>query len=158
MTSLPPTYSDHVIETHERKKAENGEAFPASNADKVRVFHDLSEIDTPPRPTIISSGRLALRADLIQEEFAEWLDAHNTGDLIEVADALADLLYVVYGTAHEYGLPIDRVFAEVHRSNMTKFPEGKILRRADGKIMKPVTWEPPDIKGVLYGRGSSTGD
>lgn len=146
---LPPTYSDHVLATHEREKAKHGEALPTSNADKVRVFHDISEIATPSRPTLIESGRLALRADLIQEEIGEWLDAHCAGDIVEVADAIADLLYVVYGTAHEYGLPIDAIFAEVHRSNMTKFPDGKIIRRADGKIMKPDTWEPPRIKEIL---------
>lgn len=140
------------------KESGSGQALPASNADKVRVFHDALKVTTPSRPTIISSGRLALRADLIQEEFAEWLDAHNTGDLVEVADALADLLYVVYGTAHEYGLPIDAIFAEVHRSNMTKFEHGEIPKRADGKALKPVGWEPPRIKEILDARTSSTGN
>lgn len=138
------------------EKVSNGQTLPASNADKVRIFHDALKVVTPTRPTIISSDRLSLRADLIQEEFGEWLDAHFTGDIVEVADALADLLYVVYGTAHEYGLPIDRLFAEVHRSNMTKFDHGEIPKRADGKALKPVGWEPPQIKEILDDAGYGT--
>lgn len=129
-----------------------------TNADKVRLFHDGLKIETPSRPAIISTERFTLRTDLIMEEFTEWLYAHNDGNIVEVADALADLLYVVYGTAHEYGLPIDRIFAEVHRSNMTKFEHGEIPKRADGKALKPVGWEPPRIKEILDVGTGTTGD
>jgi predicted HAD superfamily Cof-like phosphohydrolase len=149
--TLPNTYSDHVTQTHERKKAEYArKTLPASNADKVRVFHDAIGVSTPARPTLLTPERYTLRRDLIEEELLEWITANSAGDIVEVADALADLLYVVYGTAHEYGLPIDAIFAEVHRSNMTKFnSDGTIPRRADGKALKAATWEPPRIKEIL---------
>lgn len=180
MTSkLPPTYSDHVLATHEREKARNlaeslsrldqsvtttGDPeilkayeklrerigpISTSNADQVRIFHDTSEIATPAHPTLIDDKTFDLRHALILEELGEWYRADTDGDIVEVADALADLLYVVYGTALVYGLPIDEIFAEVHRSNMTKFPGGKVLRREDGKILKPDTWEAPKIKEIL---------
>jgi predicted HAD superfamily Cof-like phosphohydrolase len=70
-------------------------------------------------------------------------------DIVSIADALADIVYVACGTALTYGIPFDRVFAEVHRSNMTKFgPDGPYLR-ADGKVMKGPDYEPPDIAGCL---------
>lgn len=158
--TLPNTYSDHVLETHEREKAKYGATLSTSNADKVRVFHDAIGTETPTRPVILTPERYALRRDLIEEEFLEWITAYSAGNLVEMADALADLLYVVYGTAHESGLPIDRIFAEVHRSNMTKFnPDGSIPKRADGKALKAATWEPPKIKEILEDAGyRPTGD
>lgn len=180
MTSkLPPTYSDHVLATHEREKARNlAESLsrldqsvtttedpeilkayeklrerigplPTSNADKVRLFHETAQVSFPPRPMLISEKDFVLAHSLILEELGEWRRADTDGDLIEVADALADLLYVVYRAALAYGLPIDEIFAEVHRSNMTKFPGGKVIRREDGKILKPDTWEAPKIKEIL---------
>lgn len=86
----------------------------------------------------------------MEEELQEFIDAFKAGDLTEMADALGDLLYVTYGTAVEAGIPINRIFQEIHRSNMTKVPaDGKIRRRADGKVLKPVTWEPPRLKPIL---------
>jgi predicted HAD superfamily Cof-like phosphohydrolase len=95
--------------------------------------------------------RRDLRIKLIQEEFDELLEASTNGDVLAVADALADLLYVVYGTAIEWGIPMmDRVFEEVHRSNMSKvWPDGKVHYRADGKILKPPTFSPPDLSWVI---------
>jgi predicted HAD superfamily Cof-like phosphohydrolase len=77
------------------------------------------------------------------------LDGESFNDIIEVADALADIIYIACGTAVSYGIPLDDVFAEVHRSNMAKLVDGKVIRREDGKIQKPDGWTAPDVKGVL---------
>jgi predicted HAD superfamily Cof-like phosphohydrolase len=91
-----------------------------------------------------------LRWRLLDEELAELREAYERDDLTEIADAIADIVYILVGTAHLKGIPFDRVLAEVHRSNMTKLgPDGKARRRADGKILKPPTFEPPRIREIL---------
>lgn len=91
-----------------------------------------------------------LRMRLLEEEMREYLEAEKTNDFVEIADALADIIYIAAGTALCYGIPLDDVFDEVHRSNMAKLgADGKPLRREDGKIIKPKNWTPPDIEGVL---------
>lgn len=90
-----------------------------------------------------------LRMSLLEEEFNEYFDAEENADIVEIADALADIIYIALGTAVSYGIPLDKVFEEVHRSNMAKLVDGKVLRRADGKIQKPEGWTPPDIAGIL---------
>mgnify|MGYP003343800326 FL=1 len=101
-------------------------------------------------PGIPDAALRKLRDDLIDEERDELKIALDAGDVVKVADALADILYVVYGTADTYGIPIDACFREVHRSNMAKLDEnGKPIKRADGKFLKPPGWTPPDIAGVL---------
>lgn len=90
-----------------------------------------------------------LRQRILDEEVDELRAAVSKNDIVSIADALADIVYVACGTAVTYGIPFDRVFTEVHRSNMTKFsPDGPYLR-ADGKIMKGPDYEPPDIAGCL---------
>lgn len=71
----------------------------------------------------------------------------------KIADGLADVIYVAVGAALEFGIPLDRVWAEVHRSNMAKVDPatGKVIKRADGKVLKPEGWTPPDVAGVLKG-------
>lgn len=91
-----------------------------------------------------------LRINLLEEEFNEYLAAEVRDDFIEVADALADIIYIACGTAVSYGIPLDKVFEEVHRSNMAKLVDGKVLRREDGKVKKPEGWMPPDIEGVIF--------
>jgi predicted HAD superfamily Cof-like phosphohydrolase len=90
-----------------------------------------------------------LRYDLLNEEFQEYEKAESENDLVEIADALADIIYVALGTAVAYGIPLDTIFDEVHRSNMAKLVDGKVIRRADGKIQKPEGWTAPDIKSIL---------
>lgn len=90
-----------------------------------------------------------LRIKLLKEEFEEYLDAELKNDFIEVADALADLIYIACGTAASYGIPLNAIFEEVHRSNMAKLVDGKPLKREDGKVIKPEGWTPPDIEGVI---------
>jgi predicted HAD superfamily Cof-like phosphohydrolase len=121
-----------------------------SNFELVKAFHRAFGAPTADKPTGLDSERATLRINLICEELDEYVEAVGKGDLAEVADALADLLYVVYGTSAEHGLPIDECFAEVHRSNMTKLGEdGKPVRREDGKILKGPRFEPPLLKGLL---------
>ena len=93
--------------------------------------------------------RKALRQQLILEECVEFVDAQREDDMVGIADALADLIYVIVGCALEYGIPLDKVFDEVQRSNMTKLRNG-IIKRDDGKILKGKDFEEPDIKSILY--------
>ena len=90
-----------------------------------------------------------LRRKLLKEEFVEYMDAEEEDDLVEVADALADIIYIACGTAVSYGIPLDKIFEEVHRSNMSKLVDGKPIYREDGKVMKPEGWTPPDIESII---------
>lgn len=122
----------------------------STNFEKVQEFHRATGIESPEYPTDPDWRTQVLRQDLLQEEVDELRDAFLDGDVVAIADAVADILYVTYGTADVCGIDADAVFAEVHRSNMTKVqPDGSVLRRADGKILKPKTYSPPDIMGVL---------
>jgi predicted HAD superfamily Cof-like phosphohydrolase len=91
-----------------------------------------------------------LRIALLQEEVGEFVATSERGDLNGVADALADIVYVAYGTALTYGIDLDAVLHEVHRSNMSKLgSDGKPLIREDGKVLKSERYFPPDIESVL---------
>lgn len=90
-----------------------------------------------------------LRIRLLEEEFEEYRMAEYENNLVEIADALADIIYIACGTAVSYGIPLDKIFEEVHRSNMAKLVDGKPLYREDGKVMKPQGWRPPNIKDLL---------
>ena len=75
-------------------------------------------------------------------------------DMVGVADALTDLLYVVYGAGHAFGIPLDRCFTEVHESNMSKLDEnGKPIYREDGKVLKGKNFREPNLKKILYPEG-----
>jgi predicted HAD superfamily Cof-like phosphohydrolase len=98
----------------------------------------------------VDAGLVALRQSLIDEEVGELRAAAAAGDLVGVADALADIVYVAYGTAHTYGIDLDAVLDEVHASNMTKLgSDGAPVRRADGKVLKGPDYRPPDITTAL---------
>jgi predicted HAD superfamily Cof-like phosphohydrolase len=124
------------------------------NSEKVAEFHRV--MGFPVREVLSLGGPLErdLRVRLIREEFAELQDALDAEDIIEVADALADLLYVVYGSALQFGIPIDAVLAEVHRSNMTK---GDGLIDAGGKKLKGPSYKRPDIAGILNRYAEASG-
>ena len=120
------------------------------NSEKVREFMTAFGDDVNNIPLKEIPHRLGqIRTALIDEEFNEYLEGMEKGDMVAIADALADILYVVYGTAHAFGIDIEACFDEVHTSNMTKMQNGKVLRRADGKIKKGKDYRPPDIKGIL---------
>ena len=113
---------------------------------KVRDFHVAFDIPSISFPSKISSGAIARRMALINEETAELYVAMHMGDLIGIADGLADLLYVVLGTAVEYGIEIEPIFNEVHRSNMSKVGGTK---REDGKLIKPATYSPANLEPLI---------
>jgi predicted HAD superfamily Cof-like phosphohydrolase len=88
--------------------------------------------------------------DLVREEFYELSYAVKNFDIIETADACADLIWVIEGLCHSLGIPLQQVWDEVARSNMSKTVEGKLLKREDGKVLKPDTYSPPNIVKILY--------
>jgi predicted HAD superfamily Cof-like phosphohydrolase len=91
-----------------------------------------------------------LRIALLQEEVGEFAQAAQARDLVGVADALADIAYVTYGAAVTFGIDLDAVIAEVHRSNMSKLDEhGRPVLRADGKVLKSSRYRPPDVAAIL---------
>jgi len=101
-------------------------------------------------PTLRDSQTQQLRYDLIDEELEELKMAFDNDDIIEVADALTDLLYVVYGAGHAFGIDLDECFLEVHESNMSKLGEdGRPIYREDGKVLKGSDYFPPNLKEIL---------
>lgn len=98
----------------------------------------------------ISDPQTELYMKLIQEEFDETLDAFSKGDTIEVADGLADMVWVIMGLASSLGIPFDKVWDEVRASNMSKVVDGKLIKREDGKVLKPEGYFRPDINAVLF--------
>jgi predicted HAD superfamily Cof-like phosphohydrolase len=101
---------------------------------------------------IIESSRAVLRQNILQEEVNELWDASIQGDIVEVADAIIDCMYILLGTAHEFGIA-DRLvacFNEVHRSNMSKLDvNGKPVYRADGKVIKGEFYSKPDLASII---------
>ena len=121
-----------------------------TNANKVKLFMESFGQEVKSKPEFPSDDTVKLRIELISEELQELVDACNANDIIEVADALTDILYVTYGAAHSFGVPIDECFKEVQRSNMSKLGEdGKPIYREDGKVMKGPSYFKPDLKNVL---------
>ncbi len=115
----------------------NFQTAVGQNIGQAAVFPDMAERN--------------LRMKLLSEEFNEYMEGEQKDDLENVAKELADIIYIVCGTAASYGIPLDVVFDEVHKSNMAKLgPDGKPNRREDGKILKPDGWTPPDIKKILW--------
>lgn len=117
----------------------------------VAEFHRTFGIVEATAPSLPDAATQTLRVRLIQEEFDELKEAGEQGDLASIAKELADLLYVVYGTAVSYGIDMEPVFLEVHRSNMSKVGGHK---RADGKWIKPLHYSPASIAPILTAQGA----
>tara|TARA_Y100000385_G_scaffold41803_1_gene38873 strand:- start:4058 stop:4444 length:387 start_codon:yes stop_codon:yes gene_type:complete len=121
--------------------------------DAVRKFHKVYKIPCKDSPTTdISKNLLSLRYRLMSEENEEYLEAAENGDLIEVADALGDMLYILCGTIITHGMQhkIEEVFDEIQRSNMSKLDnDGNPIYREDGKVMKGPNYFKPDINSIL---------
>jgi predicted HAD superfamily Cof-like phosphohydrolase len=115
------------------------------------AFHRAFDLPRQALPNVEIAEPLAkLRIALLEEEVGEFIDAVSDADLIGIADALADIVCVVYGTAITYGIDLDRVMREVHRSNMSKLDaNGSPLIRDDGKVIKSDQYFPPDVAEVL---------
>ncbi|MEX0829295.1 MAG: MazG nucleotide pyrophosphohydrolase domain-containing protein [Nitrospirales bacterium] len=112
----------------------------------VQEFHEQFDIHISATPSIPDEATKILRNRLIQEEFEEFQEAMQSKALSAMAKELADLLYVVYGTAVSLGIDMEPVFKEVHRSNMSKVGGYK---REDGKWVKPPTYSPADLDTIL---------
>jgi len=121
----------------------------------VKLFHEKFGLTINSKPTIPDPKDIKLRINLINEEAKEFEEASCLKDPIEVADALADLLYVLHGAALTWGIDLEPVFKEVQRSNMSKvWSDGTVHKREeDGKILKPPTYSPADIISVLTKQG-----
>ena len=119
----------------------------------VEEFHHTFNILVHPSPTLVDERTRELRINLIQEEFEELQEALTRGDLEAISKEIADLLYVVYGTAVSHGIDMDPVFREVHRSNMSK--EGG-YKREDGKWVKPATYSPACLEPILAEQSGSS--
>jgi predicted HAD superfamily Cof-like phosphohydrolase len=124
---------------------------PSGIATAVAEFHMAFNLPIRQLPsTEIDQALATLRVALLEEEVGEFVAASEKGDLVGIADALADIVYVVYGTALTYGIDLDTVLREVHRSNMSKLDsDGKPLIRDDGKVLKSGMYFPPNIESVL---------
>lgn len=119
----------------------------------LEEFHSVFGAHLEQAPTAdLSPETIALRVSLIQEELNEYQEAAEAHDLVGIADALSDLMYVVLGTYVSHGLQdvAEALFAEVHASNMSKLDaDGRVIYRSDGKVLKSNLWRPPDLKGIL---------
>ena len=119
----------------------------------VEKFHNAFGIENNYKPTSkLSEAECNLRHRLMSEENEEYLEAAKNGDLVEIADALGDQLYILCGTILKHGLQdkIVEVFNEIQRSNMSKLDEsGKPIYREDGKVMKSELYFKPNIKSIL---------
>jgi predicted HAD superfamily Cof-like phosphohydrolase len=114
-------------------------------------FNKAFEIPMLNNPGLGPDERIELRIKLLEEEVQEYAEAARNGDLVEILDALADIGYILAGTIINHGMQniYDDAFDEVHRSNMAKLVDGKVLRREDGKVMKPDGWLPPNLTQFL---------
>ena len=121
-----------------------------SNLSKVGIFMKTFGQEVKDKPSFSSNKINKLRIDLIKEELEELKDAMQNKDLLEVADALTDILYVTYGAGHAFGINLDECFDEVQNSNMSKLDEsGKPIYNESGKVMKGPKYFKPDLSKIL---------
>ena len=117
-----------------------------SNFNKVKTFMEIFGQEVKTKPSFSSDKINSLRYDLIKEELEELKEAMENKDLLEVADALTDILYVTYGAGHAFGIDLDQCFKEVQSSNMSKLGEdGKPIYNESGKVMKGPKYFKPDL-------------
>jgi len=118
----------------------------------VEEFHTVFKIGNADEIKLIDEKDFILRYNLIKEENEEYLDACKNNDIVEIADALGDQLYILFGTILKHGLEhkIEEVYDEIHRSNMSKLDaQGSPIYREDGKVLKSNLYFRPDIKKIL---------
>ena len=117
-----------------------------SNFSKVGVYMKTFGQEVKDKPSFSTDKINKLRLDLIKEELSELTEAMNNKDLLEVADALTDILYVTYGAGHAFGINLDKCFEEVQNSNMSKLDDnGKPIYNEHGKVMKGPNYFKPDL-------------
>ena len=134
------------------KKKKSGDTL-LNKISEVKEFHKVFKIGSREAPEgKISEAEYLLRHRLMQEENEEYLDACKRGDLVEIADALGDKMYILFGTILKHGLQykIEEIFDEIQKSNMSKLDDnGQPIFREDGKIMKSKNYFKPDIGKIL---------
>jgi len=117
-----------------------------SNFNKVGIFMKTFGQDVKNKPSFSTDKINKLRIDLIKEELDEFKEAMDNKDLLEIADALTDILYVTYGAGHAFGIDLDKCFDEVQNSNMSKLSEnGEPIYNESGKVMKGPNYFKPDL-------------
>tara|TARA_Y100001938_G_C8051618_1_gene412097 strand:- start:618 stop:995 length:378 start_codon:yes stop_codon:yes gene_type:complete len=118
---------------------------------KLIKFNKAFDIPIRKKPTLLDSKDYNLKYNLLKEELNEYYQGCVNGDIVEVSDAIVDMLYVLYGIVVQHGLSniIDDMFDEVHKSNMSKLENGKVLRRTDGKILKGSEFFKPNLKQYM---------
>lgn len=118
--------------------------------DMVRKFQEAFGANVSDKPNLPDSNERELRIKLLKEEWEEYLEGEENNDIVEISDALGDMLYIIYGTCVSYGLPIDEMFEEIHNSNMSKLDEnGQPIRREDGKVLKGPNFFQPNLKDII---------
>lgn len=118
----------------------------------LKEFHGKIYKDTNITPVNLSEKEIVLRYNLMQEENKEYLEACKNENLVEIADALGDMLYVLLGTIERHGMSdiIEDVFGEIHQSNLSKFDEnGNPIFREDGKLLKSNKYFKPNLKPIV---------
>ena len=121
-----------------------------SNFSKVGTFMKTFGQEVKTKPSFSTDKINKLRLDLIKEELTELTEAMNNNDLLEVADALTDILYVTYGAGHAFGINLDKCFEEVQNSNMSKLDENsKPIYNENGKVMKGPNYFKPDLSKFI---------
>ena len=121
-----------------------------TNFDKVGTFMKTFGQEVKTKPSFSTDKINKLRLDLIKEELTELTEAMNNNDLLEVADALTDILYVTYGAGHAFGINLDKCFEEVQNSNMSKLDENsKPIYNENGKVMKGPNYFKPDLSKFI---------
>ena len=121
-----------------------------SNFNKVKTFMETFGQEVKSKPSFSTDKINSLRYDLIKEELEELKEAIENKDLLEVSDALTDILYVTYGAGHAFGIDLDKCFEEVQKSNMSKLSdEGKPIYNESGKVMKGPKYFKPNLAKFL---------
>lgn len=121
-----------------------------SNFNKVKAFMNTYGQDIKEKASFPEDSIVQLRVDLIEEELNELKEAIKNNDIVEVADALTDILYVTYGAGHSFGVNLDKCFDEVQRSNMSKLGEdGNPIYNDSGKVMKGPNYSAPNLKKII---------
>jgi len=121
-----------------------------SNFNKVKTFMNTYGQNVKEKPSIPDEKIVQLRIALIEEELNELKEAINNNNIVEVADALTDILYVTYGAGHSFGVDLDKCFDEVQNSNMSKLGEnGKPIYNESGKVMKGPNYFAPNLKKII---------
>ena len=121
-----------------------------TNFQKVKTFMQTFDQEVKSKPSFSTEKINKLRVNLIKEELSELTEAMNNKDLLEVADALTDILYVTYGAGIAFGIDLDKCFEEVQKSNMSKLgDDGKPIYNEHGKVMKGPNYFKPDLNKFL---------